>query len=255
MKMQVKAIAAAIAFAVAGSANAAIDQGNGNSGEMFFSVYDATAQLSYTRDLGIDVLTYRDNPNGIDVAADQNLTDFIANAQGPLVWNMGGMSAVAISSIAAIDQRGFISTTTDPLSGISSSPDGITQAMGAGQPYVQGVNALDGASNTDFGLNLSTTNIPSGNDGYYGGVNWGSNWGGTTAFNTEAALGSTMSLMFDGTTYVAGTGIATHVLDLGKITLQADGHLVSAVPAPAAVWLFSLGMLGLVGIARRRKSA
>ena len=29
---------------------------------------------------------------------------------------------------------------------------------------------------------------------------------------------------------------------------------VSAIPVPAAVWLFGSGLLGLVGVARRRKS-
>ena len=29
----------------------------------------------------------------------------------------------------------------------------------------------------------------------------------------------------------------------------------SAIPVPAAVWLFGSGLLGLVGVARRRKSA
>jgi hypothetical protein len=47
--------------------------------------------------------------------------------------------------------------------------------------------------------------------------------------------------------------------------LQADGPFVglttnmtmviSQVPIPAAVWLFGSGLLGLIGIARRKKSA
>ena len=32
------------------------------------------------------------------------------------------------------------------------------------------------------------------------------------------------------------------------------GHAVSSVPVPAAVWLFGSGLLGLVGVARRKKS-
>ena len=37
-----------------------------------------------------------------------------------------------------------------------------------------------------------------------------------------------------------------------NVSFQAD---VSAVPVPAAVWLFGSGLLGLVGVARRKKAA
>ena len=36
---------------------------------------------------------------------------------------------------------------------------------------------------------------------------------------------------------------------------QFDNIVVSAVPVPAAVWLFGSGLLGLVGMARRKKAA
>jgi hypothetical protein len=47
---------------------------------------------------------------------------------------------------------------------------------------------------------------------------------------------------------------------LGSATLAADGTLAinagtAPVPLPAAVWLFGSGLMGLVGVSRRRKAA
>jgi hypothetical protein len=48
---------------------------------------------------------------------------------------------------------------------------------------------------------------------------------------------------------------------LGSATLGADGTLTitgnstAPVPLPAAVWLFGSGLMGLVGVSRRRKAA
>jgi hypothetical protein len=38
-------------------------------------------------------------------------------------------------------------------------------------------------------------------------------------------------------------------------TLPGSGFGQAAVPVPAAVWLFGSGLLGLIGIARRKKAA
>jgi hypothetical protein len=53
-----------------------------------------------------------------------------------------------------------------------------------------------------------------------------------------------------GVTAVLGQAVGSDLL------LEADGNLnLTAVPIPAAVWLFGSGLLGLVGIAKRKKSA
>jgi len=47
-----------------------------------------------------------------------------------------------------------------------------------------------------------------------------------------------------------------NTVDIDDLLLAADGNLaLQAVPIPAAVWLFASGLLGLVGMAKRRKAA
>ncbi len=45
---------------------------------------------------------------------------------------------------------------------------------------------------------------------------------------------------------------AAHVLSTGP--LGEDSDWIGAVPVPAAVWLFGSGLLGLVGVARRKRT-
>lgn len=52
----------------------------------------------------------------------------------------------------------------------------------------------------------------------------------------------------------AGLGSA-ELLTTSQISSSGSGHwLVQAVPIPGAVWLFGSGLLGLIGIAKRKKS-
>ena len=60
--------------------------------------------------------------------------------------------------------------------------------------------------------------------------------------------------------FTPGGGIAPATLCISSCTPPADNDYlvwkgtVNAVPVPAAVWLFGSGLLGLVGIARRKKA-
>lgn len=69
---------------------------------------------------------------------------------------------------------------------------------------------------------------------------------GSSVFTLQLNDGATD---FDGITSVQG-----HNVDVGEdFLLSADGNLtLTAVPVPAAVWLFGTGLLGLLGMARRR---
>jgi len=53
--------------------------------------------------------------------------------------------------------------------------------------------------------------------------------------------------------YVGGGGEFEQDDNSGYAQFRVDAVSVSAVPVPAAVWLFGSGLLGLVGVARRKK--
>ena len=53
---------------------------------------------------------------------------------------------------------------------------------------------------------------------------------------------------------VGGRLLAIRPLNSTNITLGRIDTIVSTVPVPGAIWLFGSGLLGLVGIARRKKA-
>ena len=73
---------------------------------------------------------------------------------------------------------------------------------------------------------------------------------GDAGDNTGRFYGFT-DILFNKITISANTGIGTYNLD----NLQFNAAPLSAVPVPAAVWLFGTALIGLVGFSKRRKAA
>jgi hypothetical protein len=83
---------------------------------------------------------------------------------------------------------------------------------------------------------------------------------GLVASNDVSPLGSTAITLY-GMTGDNSTTTAVQSYILGTVSLATNGTLqfsknggTSPVPLPAAVWLFGSGLLGLVGVSRRRKA-
>lgn len=83
-------------------------------------------------------------------------------------------------------------------------------------------------------------------------------WGVTTGidvlmvWNVGTSGGNTTYTMTD----PDGNGVpGTGMIDGPFPNFNANFNMAHPVPVPAAVWLFGSGLLGLVGIARRRKAA
>lgn len=81
---------------------------------------------------------------------------------------------------------------------------------------------------------------------------------GSPIDDRATAIGSPIALY--GLTGNTGTGTVESYI-LGSAALSANGTLTltgngtTPVPLPAAVWLFGSGLMGLVGVSRRRKAA
>lgn len=78
------------------------------------------------------------------------------------------------------------------------------------------------------------------------------NFGGISG-TTSPSIGSTTITGAQATDLLAGLwyiNIHTDLFPAGEIRGQ-----VQVIPVPAAVWLFGSGLLGLIGIARRKKTA
>lgn len=121
----------------------------------------------------------------------------------------------------------------------------------------------------DLWANGSTNTILYEEDGT---PNYDDVWTGTTPdgnADPNTALGSSTLLSKYGFPYNASQNISAaplaytdqfiqnHLYGVSQelIVLENGEAVLSSVPLPAAVWLFGSGLLGLIGIARRRKVA
>ena len=127
-------------------------------------------------------------------------------------------------------------------------------------------------------LNIDVFVVAAGNSVYGPGI--GRTTGGTTSSGGFACDYNVANCLYDGKTFgTDGKPAGNKIWMLATVDGNADGFMgipmvaggpfagfnagfnatmtptLKAVPVPAAVWLFGSGLLGLVGVSRRKKSA
>lgn len=294
-KFNLKTLAVAVALAAAGSqANAAMvnAQGtlsDGNSSVILYA-YSTSLARSYSRDLGFNLNDFLYNgtsaptagslpfnPAATPAVSTGNVTDlgYALNfgADALMTSWLGNGSALASDvqwGIAAVDGQGtgsaFRALTTVQAGASSAGTTNFELStfelkfdtyVGAHNPlgtHATGLNGSAGSGGSD-GSNADASAV------------FGVNWGGATSFFATGGVGQSLEMFFmagNGTLANANAtsvrygnteGFATWTLNGDSSFVYGAPAAVSAVPIPPAVWLFGSGLLGLVGIARRKISA
>ncbi len=277
MKQVNKTVLAVALLAAAGSASAALTNGSAtgsNSAYLvaFDSAYvntDSSLGRTYNLDLGV---TYNGLKTALtngtlgsvlnkDLTSDTNWTNFLSGA------NQANITYAVLAAGDKVDNRGIFLTGTQPVS-LANDP-GTTPASSTTIVYdawIDAINTHAAEINTVPGA-FGTSSLILGTDQAYSGqadskpdysALFGSGQAGQTTFG---AMNANVDFWAGSIHYgtVVKRGVTTlnvpmmnqgDIVSAGQVVLTPAG--LTAVPLPAAVWLFGAGLMGMLRLNRRK---
>jgi hypothetical protein len=259
------------------------------SGDMFISLWNQTDGTSATFDTGMSIAAweaaYFNTPGAtytFDVSSDPNYAAFMSTyaAGDQVVYVVQGTNGgqfdppydystgVAYPTAATGTLYGYVFSSPEnvpmaaPLNDINS---GVDPGVVITRNLVNGVNMAMGPTNGNNLANNSSYyfNGTGDTNAYVGGINtnlrFQEDWDtyASAIDNTGTAANETTMNMYYNVAYDFNTseaqirkGAGQWTSNNGVFTYAVAGPVV--VPVPAAVWLLGSGLIGLVGVARRR---
>lgn len=269
MNSMIKIAIASTLVLAATSAFAALPDPSTNASDLVLVVQNNTTQATYVLDTGITInslvgptsATAKADTStwtGIDktIAASSTLSTFLTGSSSSgFSW---GIQAAQFNGNAANATCNVVKGCIGIFSSANSTIN-ITQVTGMTLGnLVTYANGTYNSLNAGVGLSPLKTASESATGPAYDGADQQKY--GLFQINDLSAVGTPSELFA-----LTGNGARqTESYNVGIVTLNADGSLQfksnggvtpPPVPLPAAVWLFGSGLMGLVGVSRRRKAA
>lgn len=246
----VKSIVALLAVAGAGTANAAISTGQfGGDGELFLTVWDPTVGNEASFTIGLNITQSTFNSNGTYSFTNLFNDPVFLQYFGPSSaggTNLSNQSAWQWNIVAAKDlgDESSVLFTSQGLVGTAIPNAGADNAATATTNFQLALGTCDSCG-TDNALSPKNA-----------GAFWGQDFNGALQLVDNAAgIGTSLEFYrMTNTNSFEATDPSTVVKQNFQWTLASNGTLTygPAVPLPAAAWLLGSGLLGLVGVGRRR---
>lgn len=273
---------AAVMAASVGAAHAGATLPSTDNSQLLFFVNDVTTHSTYTAiltqtingaggyftaadaqapsaTLGVVNTTTGDANFSYSFASDTALQSFISGAQtagNTLDW--GIMGGAYSGTPPTQTQREPIGNTLFVTMGAGSPLNHVSESLmtansattintDVGKLNAQTFDSFNGTPNGIFGTSLSANGTPLTTEGI--GYTQSGTAIGTTAYNLFG---------FSSSGAAAGQGLifqlGTATFDGSELVFTGNAGGTTAVPLPAAAWLFGSGLLGLFGIGRRRET-
>ena len=270
MKFNLKVIAAAVALAAAGSAHADFVGANIGNSSLVIAAFNTTTNAAYYRDTGFLLNSFL--PSSVTTGSGDGGVTGDKTPEAGLTLDKTNTASFADAAfgtwlsgqnVADIRWTAFASDSQS-LAG-TANVSRVTLALSTPAPYNNGAVTNAAAVVTGLtslnpvGLSTTTTTVLTPIT-----TNLGAGAG------TLGTLGNASSLYYfarsQGTLANSTTAVTTQFgnsLNFASVTLAANGDFtyalapaaVSAVPVPAAAWLFGSGLMAIGGAVRRRKAA
>ena len=189
---------------------------------------------------------------GFTVGADGNTLAITSYSQDTFTGTAGGNFAIFANDLTGMS--GFISDAGDVSLDVTGRL-GLAQFFAATigtQPWnVDNAASIAGQGDAVTGLYEPLTSGAS--------ANWTPGTPGTPSVSLTGSALTGPDGAWTGSLVSAGNvGAAWQLFDgtpyTEKYNITVNGTVAPPIPVPAAVWLFGSGLLGLVGVARRKKS-